>query len=196
MTQNLADPYAEQAEGLINSIKALLEAEVDDTFCYRALINNYCAYQMGARNGKDKLGRWDTNKIRNSEQCHWSKKAWEELKRRKGKPKGEKKALHLEHVVPMNVIVKRLLDKAQTETGIQVKEIKETLNALVIFAVVTKDQHDELNKKYKHKMPDDFDNKGHPLEEEPFLRYIKCFNGDFNGKFEGNIFFELAPYDN
>lgn len=191
MTHNLADPYTEQAEGLINAIKALLDSGVDDTLCYRALIDNFCAYQMDARNGKDKLGRWDTKKIRNSKKCYWSKEAWAtELKWRKEKPKGETKDLHREHVIPMNVIVKILLEKAQTETGIEAQKIKETLDAFAIFAIVTKDQHSDLNAKYKSKMPD-----GWKTENPIFARYIESFKIEFNDRFEGNSFFEPAPYE-
>ena len=163
----MPDPsYKEQAKGLLQAIKALLDNRVDDAYCYRALIDNYCAIKVGATR---KNGKWATELLRdtkkNKERCFWSKEAI------KMKDSGGK--VEREHVIPMRAIVEKLrnLDRPTLE-----EEIDKKLQSLMWFAVVSPSQHKEFNKVKNSKgeslrsaMPDEWN------ENCPFARYSKTF---------------------
>ncbi|EMH2898225.1 hypothetical protein V6G10_004495, partial [Vibrio parahaemolyticus] len=84
--------YAVKAEALAKAILVLVDGGVDDSHCYRNLVDNLYAYRVGAVNG---TGKWDTRKIK--EQCQWTISA-------RNSDKVEK-----EHVVPMAEVVRILL---------------------------------------------------------------------------------------
>ncbi|WP_415903210.1 hypothetical protein ACMXYR_05495 [Neptuniibacter sp. QD29_5] len=180
MTKNTNDPFAEKAEGLINAIKALVDSKVEDTSCYRMLIDNFCAYQMGARNGKDKLGRWDTNKIRNH--CLRSVEAHKAIIK-------NEKGIHRDHVIPMKFIVEKLLALPTPSTT----AIMDTLETHAVFAAITEEEHNMLNIKHRSRMPDGYSIEGDDLCDQPYARYIKVFPDKFKDGFEGNSFFEPTP---
>ncbi|EGU30882.1 hypothetical protein VIBRN418_16386 [Vibrio sp. N418] len=127
--------YTAKAEALAKAILILVDGGVDDSHCYRSLVDNLYAYRVGAVNG---TGKWDTRKIK--EQCQWTISA-------RNSDKVEK-----EHVVPMAEVVRILL----SITNPQISDVYDVIDKYCVYCIVTPEEHSILNVKYQRKMPSEF----------------------------------------
>jgi hypothetical protein len=87
-----------------------------------------------------------------------------------------------EHIVPLRVITKILLDRSKRR-DFSLQAIADTLDEYVIFGTISK-REDQLLREAKltSKMPVGFWEAGHALFEDKFARYtavgITCFTDD------------------
>lgn len=127
--------YDKKSEALAEAILALVKGRVDDSHCYRNLIDNLYAFRIGAVNG---TGKWDTKKIK--ENCPWT-----QLAQKSGKAEKE-------HVVPMAEIVQILLFKKEPE----IEDIYNIIDKYCVYCMVTSEEHAALNVRYQRAMPSEF----------------------------------------
>lgn len=142
--------YQKKSESLAQAVVALVNGRVNDAPCYRYLIDNLYAFRVGSVNG---TGKWDTRKIR--EHCPWTV-----LARKSNK-------VHKEHVVPMAEIVRILLSYDKP----QVTDIYDVVDKYCTYCMVTPEEHEALNKDYRHKMPSGFWEKGSDYYMDIWARY-------------------------
>lgn len=142
--------YEVKSEALANAILALINGGVDDSHCYRNLVDNLHAYRIGAVNG---TGKWDTKKIK--DHCLWTASA-------RNAHKVEK-----EHVVPMAEVVRILL----TLTNPKISDVYDVIDRFCVFCIVTQEEHRILNTKYQSKMPSEFWNRNSEYYMDPWVRY-------------------------
>jgi len=145
--------YQAKAEGLAYAIIELVKTKVDDSLCYRHLIDNLYAYRIRAVNKTDK---WDTGRIKDF--CRWSVAALNSNKTEK------------EHVVPMAEIVNILLALDE----LTISKVHEVIDTYCTYCIVTQEEHQLLNKEFQRKMPKDFYDKDSKYFSDPWARYKKC----------------------
>lgn len=90
---------------------------------------------------------------------YWSKAA---IKRRRKDPKAK---LKHEHAVPRKVVIDSLLKMNQPT----MEQVKDVLERLLIGVVVTPEEADLLDRKFRDKMPEEFSK-----QQDAFLRYDLC----------------------
>lgn len=120
---------------------------VDQYYCYR---NNY---------------------VNSSGRANWEGMVWQGFVSAEAKKTSNRKEVVKEHVVPLRVITKILLDRSKLD-DFNLQAIADTLDAFVIFGTISK-QEDQLLREAKltSKMPDGFWEAGHALFEDKFARY-------------------------
>lgn len=145
--------YKVKAEALAKSILTLVQGGVDDSHCYRNIVDNLYAYRVGAVNG---TGKWDTKKLK--DHILWTKAA------------REAKKVQREHAITMADFV-RILLKIENPT---VEDIYASIDRFCVQCMVTKEEHDILNEKYQSKMPPDFWDENSNFYMDEWIRYKLC----------------------
>lgn len=145
--------YEQKAEGLANAIVALVQAAVDDPYCYRSLIDNLHAYRVGAVN---RTGKWDIHRIKHL--CRWTVAA-------RAAGRGDR-----EHVVPMASLLRLLM----AEPALDASRVMGIVDRYCLYCIVSRDEHGRLNRQFQRSMPPGFWQQDCALYMNPWARYEQC----------------------
>jgi hypothetical protein len=140
---------------LVRNIKEIVNLEGKVSTKMRELSILFATYNWTEINGK-----YEGNE-------YWSIEAFKNFA---GNTKNRAYALVHEHVVPKNVIVKKIMKLYENGT-FEENNIRDILDKYLIAAVITKDEDKNLGKKQRADMPPEFDNEGE-LKDNPWSRYL------------------------
>lgn len=131
----------------------------------RHFVDQYYCYSNPQYLNRNKNPKWES--ILWNE---WVSTKAEDLKNKK--VENIRQLVVKDHIVPLNIITKKLFELG---TNCRIDEIKSIIDELLHFATITKDENTYLNNLGLRKsMPSGYEEVGHNLFNDKFARYSKA----------------------
>lgn len=145
------------AHARIELLHIQLELEHGRTHHLRHFIDQFYCYKHGY--------------INRSGKADWDKLLWSGHVSKAAMLTRDKAEVTKEHVVPLKLIGRTLLEKAQ-QASISLREIEEVIDRLLVFATITRDEDAQLRRlKLGSAMPEAFFDEASALHGDVFARY-------------------------
>lgn len=123
------------------------------------------------RHFSDQYYCYKHNHVNGSGKANWEGTVWKGFVSTEASEMSNRKDVVKEHVIPLKVITKILLDHSKSGE-FNIESIAEILDANLMFATISR-REDKLlrDAKLTRKMPSGFWEQGHTLYNDPFARY-------------------------